>query len=64
VRLALTETGRHLVDTVSTRRRQEIAELLEGIPAETQQSVVNALTHLAESAGEVPEQSWSTGWDL
>ena len=64
VRLALTETGRHLVDAVSARRRQEIAELLEGIPPETQQSVVNALTHLAESAGEVPEQSWSTGWDL
>ena len=64
VRLALTETGRHLVDAVSARRRQEIAEILEGIPPETQQSVVNALTHLAESAGEVPEQSWSTGWDL
>ena len=64
VRLALTETGRHLVDAVSARRRQEIAELLEGVPPKTQQSVVNALTHLAESAGEVPEQSWSTGWDL
>jgi DNA-binding MarR family transcriptional regulator len=64
VRLALTETGRHLVDAVSARRRLEIAELLKGIPAETQQSVVGALTHLAQSAGEVPEQNWSTGWDL
>jgi hypothetical protein len=49
---------------VSSRRRREIAELLEGIPPETQQSVVSALTQLAQSAGEVPEQSWSTGWDL
>jgi DNA-binding MarR family transcriptional regulator len=64
VRLALTETGRHLVDTVSARRRLEIAALLEGIPPETQESLVSALTHLAHSAGEVPEQSWSTGWDL
>ena len=64
VRLALTETGRHLVDAVSARRRLEIAELLKGIPPETQLSVVNALTQLAKSAGEVPEQDWSTGWDL
>jgi DNA-binding MarR family transcriptional regulator len=64
VRLALTEMGRHLIDAVSARRRLEIAQLLQGISPETQQSVVNALTHLAQSAGEVPEQSWSTGWDL
>ena len=64
VRLALTEAGRHLVDAVSARRRQEIADLLATIPSETQRSVVTALTHLAESAGEVPEQNWSTGWDL
>jgi DNA-binding MarR family transcriptional regulator len=64
VRLALTETGRGLVDAVSARRRREIAELLKGIAPETQASVVSALTHLAQSAGEVPEQSWSTGWDL
>jgi DNA-binding MarR family transcriptional regulator len=47
VRLALTATGRHLVDAVSARRRLEIAELLDGIAPETQQSVVSALTHLA-----------------
>ena len=64
VRLALTETGRNLVDTVTSRRRHEIAELLAVIPPKTQQSVVSALTHLAQSAGEVPEQNWSTGWDL
>ena len=33
-------------------------------PLETQRSVVDALRALAEAAGEVPEQDWSTGWDL
>jgi DNA-binding MarR family transcriptional regulator len=64
VRLALTETGRHLVDTVTLRRRQEIAQIMAAIPPDMQQSVVSALTQLARSAGEVPEQNWSTGWDL
>ena len=64
VRIALTETGRHLVDAVSARRRQEIAALLATIAPETQRSVVDALSQLAEVAGEVPEQDWSTGWDL
>lgn len=63
VRLALTETGSHLVDAVSARRL-EIAELLKGIPRETQLTVVNALTQLTKSAGELPEQDRSTGWDL
>jgi DNA-binding MarR family transcriptional regulator len=64
VRIGLTETGRQLVDAVSTRRRLEIAELLANIPTKTQHSVAIALAQLAESAGEVPEQDWSTGWDL
>jgi DNA-binding MarR family transcriptional regulator len=64
VRIALTETGRHLVDAVSARRRQEIAALLATIAPETQRSVVDVLSQLAEVAGEVPEQDWSTGWDL
>ncbi len=64
VRIALTGSGRHLIDTVSARRRIEIAELLATIPPKTQRSVATALAQLAESAGEVPEQDWSTGWDL
>jgi DNA-binding MarR family transcriptional regulator len=64
VRIALTESGRHLIDAVSTRRRQEIATLLDAVAPETQRSVVVALSQLAEAAGEVPEQDWSTGWDL
>jgi DNA-binding MarR family transcriptional regulator len=64
VRIALTESGRHLIDAVSARRRQEIATLLDAVAPETQRSVVAALSQLAEAAGEVPEQDWSTGWDL
>lgn len=64
VRIALTESGRHLIDAVSSRRRQEIATLLDAVAPETQRSVVAALAQLTEAAGEVPEQDWSTGWDL
>jgi DNA-binding MarR family transcriptional regulator len=64
VRIALTEAGRSLVDVVTARRREEIADLLASIPAADQRSVVAALRQLAASAGEVPEQDWSSGWDL
>jgi DNA-binding MarR family transcriptional regulator len=64
VRLALTPAGRALVDAVTDRRRTEIAGLLDGIPEEEQRSLVHALRRLAQAAGEVPEQEWSTGWDL
>jgi DNA-binding MarR family transcriptional regulator len=64
VRVALTESGSALIDTVTARRRDEIANLLASIPPEDQAFVVVALRRLAASAGEVPEQDWSSGWDL
>ena len=64
VRVALTKAGRGLIDAVTARRRQEIAELLSSIPPDVQRSVVSALQQLAAGAGEVPEQDWSSGWDL
>jgi len=64
VRLALTPEGRALVDAVTARRRTEIADLLAGIPEAAQRSMVQALRLLGQAAGEVPEQEWSTGWDL
>lgn len=64
VHVALTATGRDLIDAVTIRRRREIAELLAPIPLETQRNVAIALADLAEAAGEVPEQDWSAGWDL
>lgn len=64
VRVALTTSGRHLVDVVTGRRRQEIATLVRTVPQDARQSMVAGLQLLAEAAGEVPEQDWSTGWDL
>jgi len=64
VRVGLTGAGRHLVDTVTGRRRREIADLLASIPPQDQRPVAAALQQLAKAAGEVPEQDWSTGWDL
>ena len=62
--IALSPGGRRLVDTVTARRRQEIEQLVASIPAESRTGVVAALGHLSQTAGEVPEQDWSTGWDL
>ena len=64
VRIALSPGGRRLVDAVTARRRLEIEELVASIPMESRGRVVEALRHLSETAGEVPEQDWSTGWDL
>jgi len=64
VRVGLTEAGRRLIDTVTARRRKEIAALLAAVSPEEQQSVATALRRLTASAGEVPEQEWSSGWDL
>lgn len=64
VRIGLTEAGRRLVDLVTERRRHEIAELLTSIDPEVQRSMAAGLQQLAWAAGEVPEQDWSTGWNL
>ena len=49
---------------MTERRRIEIAHLLEAIPPEQQAALVESLQRLTAAAGEVPEQDWSTGWDL
>ncbi len=64
VRIGLTEAGRQLIDVVTEHRRLEIASLLKSIPINEQLSMAKGLQKLAKAAGEVPEQDWSTGWDL
>jgi DNA-binding MarR family transcriptional regulator len=64
LRVALTAKGRSLVDAVTGRRRQEIARIMSEIPVEQQAVLVQALGRFASAAGEVPEQDWTTGWDL
>ena len=64
VRLALTKKGLRLVGDVTDRRRREIEAILSTIAPEEQTVLVQALSQFAAAAGEVPEQDWSTGWDL
>jgi DNA-binding MarR family transcriptional regulator len=64
IRLALTRKGLGLVTTVTNRRRREIESILRAIDAREQSVLVQALSRFAAAAGEVPEQDWSTGWDL
>jgi len=64
VRIALTEAGRRLVDVVTERRRRQIADLLSAVPEDARRSVAVGLQLLADAAGEVPEQDWTTGWAL
>jgi DNA-binding MarR family transcriptional regulator len=64
IRLDLTTSGRELVDEVTRRRRREIRALLKSVPTAEQSALVHALSLLTELGGEVPEQDWSTGWDV
>jgi DNA-binding MarR family transcriptional regulator len=64
LRVGLTPQGRELVETVTHKRRQEIAHIVQDIPMDERAIVVQALNRFATAAGEVPEQDWTTGWDL
>lgn len=64
VRVALTSAGRRLVDLVTERRRAEITGLVASIDPRARSSLAGGLRQLSEAAGEVPEQDWSSGWDL
>jgi DNA-binding MarR family transcriptional regulator len=64
VRIVLSKAGRSLIDAVTENRRREIAALLDSISPEDRPALVASLRHLAEGAGEVPEQDWSSGWRL
>ena len=64
IRLTLAKNGRELVNAVTLRRRTEITHLMEAVPPDQQAALVDSLRRLSAAAGEVPEQDWSTGWDL
>ncbi len=64
VRLALSAKGAALVSTVTRRRRDEIERILRAVVPSDRAVLVEALNQFAIAAGEVPEQDWSTGWDL
>jgi DNA-binding MarR family transcriptional regulator len=62
VRIALTATGRDLVDEVTRRRRAELARLLEVLPADQHEAVIAAFRAFAAAAGELPEPGAALGW--
>jgi len=64
VHLVLTKAGLDLVAVVTKRRRQEIEKIISAVPPGERDVLVQALGRFAAAAGEVPEQDWSTGWDL
>ena len=64
LRVTLTPKGHQLVTTVTDRRRHEIGRIMREIPADEQIVVVQALSRFTTAAGELPEQDWTTGWDL
>jgi DNA-binding MarR family transcriptional regulator len=64
VRLVLSQSGLELVARVTDRRRREIERIVATVPEEERDVLIHALNKFAAAAGEVPEQDWSTGWDL
>ncbi|MGZ6976264.1 MAG: MarR family winged helix-turn-helix transcriptional regulator, partial [Acidimicrobiia bacterium] len=61
--VSLTSEGRSIVDAVTRRRRREIARIVARITQREQRVLVHALGIFAEAAGEMPEPSWSFGWE-
>jgi DNA-binding MarR family transcriptional regulator len=64
IQLTLSKKGMALVAEVTKRRRREIKSIIREIDPADQALLVQALSHFAAAAGEVPEQDWSTGWEL
>ena len=62
VRLSLTPAGRHLVEEVTVRRREDLTRLVESMPQAWYRPVTEALRSLAAAVGEVPEREWWLGW--
>ncbi len=64
VRLDLNEHGRHLVESVTERRREEIRRILAAVPRSERGELIRAFRTFARAAGEVPEDQWPRSWEL
>jgi DNA-binding MarR family transcriptional regulator len=62
VRLRLTDAGRALVESVTQRRREEVAAIVAATARYWKPSVTTALCAFAQQVGEMPEQEWWLGW--
>jgi DNA-binding MarR family transcriptional regulator len=61
ISIRLTAKGRRLVDTVTERRREEIATIVARVPTRERATMVRALHTLGEAAGEPADAAWFTG---
>jgi DNA-binding MarR family transcriptional regulator len=63
VLLGLTAEGRRLVDSVTQRRRAEIATIVTAMPTESRDELITALHAFADAAGEPqPVKISALGW--
>ena len=62
VRLALSASGRALVEEVNERRRIELAGIVSVLPRREHPNLVRALRALAAATGEAAPDQWWLGW--
>jgi DNA-binding MarR family transcriptional regulator len=62
VRIAATPLGSDLVKTVTERRRREVTKVVEAMNIEDRHAFVEVLSSFADASGELPDQSWTVGW--
>ncbi|HUY29527.1 MAG TPA: MarR family transcriptional regulator [Acidimicrobiales bacterium] len=58
VEVALSESGRRLVDEVTARRRLELERLLASVPLDEQRAIAASLRRFAAAAGEPADGEW------
>lgn len=61
--LRLTDAGTELVEKVMRHRRDQIEDLLSGVPAGKRRALASALTALASASADTLNQAaWQAGW--
>lgn len=63
VHLELATRGRRLVDSVTARRRAEIARIVGSMPEADRSALIHAFAAFGSAAGEPPDESWRS-WEL
>jgi DNA-binding MarR family transcriptional regulator len=62
IMLQPTTIGRNIIDSVTSRRRREIARILGTLDQQQQRDVARAFEAFATAAGELPDEAWKLGW--
>lgn len=64
VRITLAPAGKALVEEVTQRRRDQIAELLNSISCEDQAALVALCKKITDASSEPPDRDWVMDWDI